>query len=238
VMNVAAEVKLRADRRAGELVKGMEKNPGGKSTALTMREVGVDHNQSSRWQLIAGIPGATFEKFLDDYNRDEKEIKCNVHQGTARDAILFAVGANTAHGLPRKNADKRNAVMVLLSDPEWVVWSDNKIAQQASVGPDLVASVRKQLSENDSSSPAAKTKDEPKMGKDGKKRKPRKPKAAAKAATATVEKPKAKTRQPAPPPHDPQPEGDGRGEAQGTAGARSEGTAGDDPCYARRESWL
>jgi hypothetical protein len=47
------------------------------------------------------------------------EIDTDVREGTQRDAILYAVGANAAHGLKRTNRDKRNAVTILLKDPEW-----------------------------------------------------------------------------------------------------------------------
>ncbi|EWY35857.1 hypothetical protein N825_32650 [Skermanella stibiiresistens SB22] len=40
--------------------------------------------------------------------------------GSRRDAVPHAVGANARHGLPRSNADKRDAVMILLKDPEWL----------------------------------------------------------------------------------------------------------------------
>jgi hypothetical protein len=34
------------------------------------------------------------------------EIAAEVRAGTQRDAVLFGIGANRAHGLPRSNADK------------------------------------------------------------------------------------------------------------------------------------
>jgi hypothetical protein len=37
-------------------------------------------------------------------------IAANVHQGTQRDAIFNAVGANETHGLRRTNTDRRKAV--------------------------------------------------------------------------------------------------------------------------------
>jgi ParB-like chromosome segregation protein Spo0J len=39
------------------------------------------------------------------------EISADVREGDRRDAILFAVGANAAHGLKRTNRDKCHAVM-------------------------------------------------------------------------------------------------------------------------------
>ena len=37
------------------------------------------------------------------------EISAEMRDGTWRDAVLYSVGANAAHGLPRTNEDKRRA---------------------------------------------------------------------------------------------------------------------------------
>lgn len=79
-----------------------------------------------------------------------KNIRAVVHQGTRRDAILFAAGANASHGLRRTNADKRRAVELLLKDQEWSQWSDREIARQCGVSDRFVSSVRGSLSANDS----------------------------------------------------------------------------------------
>ena len=65
-----------------------------------------------------------------------------VRPGTRRDAILDAVGANAAHGYRRTNADKRQAVMTLLDDPEWSAKSDREIARLCHVGADMVGRLR------------------------------------------------------------------------------------------------
>lgn len=70
------------------------------------------------------------------------EVDVDVRQGGRRDAVLFSVGANAAHGLRRTNADKRRAVEVLLRDEEWAAWSDREIARRCGVGAPLVAEVR------------------------------------------------------------------------------------------------
>lgn len=98
------------------------------------------------------------------------EIPCVVRKGTRRDAVLFAVGANTKHGLPRSNADKRRAVEMLLADEEWRSKSDRWIAEACGVGNQLVGHVRSQLCDSHSST------DEPRTGKDGKKRRLPEPK--------------------------------------------------------------
>ena len=71
-----------------------------------------------------------------------KEFPCVVHEGGMRAAILFASGANAAHGLRRTNEDKRRAVERLLSDKEWSIWSDNEIAKRCNVSHELVANLR------------------------------------------------------------------------------------------------
>lgn len=70
------------------------------------------------------------------------EISCDVRAGTRRDAVLFACGANEAHGLRRTNEDKRRAVFMLLDDEEWRSWSDSEIARRARVSHTFVAKLR------------------------------------------------------------------------------------------------
>lgn len=77
------------------------------------------------------------------------DIAVAVHQGTRRDAILFSVGANAAHGLRRTNDDKHRAVMTLLGDKEWSGWSNREIARRAGVGEKFVRSLRPERSEDD-----------------------------------------------------------------------------------------
>lgn len=72
-------------------------------------------------------------------------IPADVRQGTRRDAILYSVGANEAHGLRRTNDDKRRAVLTLLNDVEWAAWSDREIARQCAVGYTLVAKLRPEV---------------------------------------------------------------------------------------------
>ena len=72
------------------------------------------------------------------------------HAGDKRAALLYAVGANATHGLPRTNADKRKAVLTLLQDAEWSLWADRELARRAGVSQTFVGFVRKSLSTVDS----------------------------------------------------------------------------------------
>lgn len=98
------------------------------------------------------------------------KVTADIRTGTVRDAILYAVGANTSHGLRRSNADKRRAVHLLLKDDEWRRWSDRSIAAKCGVGHQLVSALRAQLDES-SSSRNGHAALEATVGRDGKTRK-------------------------------------------------------------------
>ncbi|GEM_PF-1111471 len=86
------------------------------------------------------------------------DIDAEIKQGTKRDAVLYSVGANHAHGLRRSNEDKRNAVLTLLRDDEWMAWSDNKIAKACAVDHKTVAAVRASiLGNSQDAAPALRT---------------------------------------------------------------------------------
>lgn len=127
--------------------------------------IDVFHDGSAYW-LADG-----FHRFYGAREAKRSSLPCRIHQGTQRDAILFATGANAAHGLRRTNADKRLAVEALLNDGEWVKWSDNKLAEQAAVSHLFVANIRRELA-TVASSPAAAAAEEPRVGRDGKSRRP------------------------------------------------------------------
>jgi hypothetical protein len=95
---------------------------------------GADHWLADGYHRLIARRAANFDA-----------IDADIREGTQRDAILYAVGANATHGIPRSNEDKRNAVRTLLKDPEWSQWSDREIARRCGVGPPLVASVRASL---------------------------------------------------------------------------------------------
>ena len=118
----------------------------------------------------------------------KSEIECHVHKGGEREARLFSVGCNAAHGLRRTSADKRHAVTLLLLDPEWTKKSDRWIADTCGVSDPFVGKVRSEVLTVSTG---------PREGRDGKQQsatKPKKKKAkrfdsarAAKAARKVLE---------------------------------------------------
>ena len=67
-----------------------------------------------------------------------------VRPGTSRDALKHALGANAYHGLPRTNADKRNAVEIALDDSEWSRLSTRDIAKLCNVSHNLVSEIQRE----------------------------------------------------------------------------------------------
>jgi hypothetical protein len=69
----ACEIRLRAERRAGQLLKEIEKAKGGRPTetpradrgvSKTLADDGISYDQSSRWQKLADVPEDQFEAAL------------------------------------------------------------------------------------------------------------------------------------------------------------------------------
>lgn len=116
-----------------------------------------------------------FHRYHAANSLQHKHIEAKVEKGTQRDAILYSVSANAAHGLRRTNLDKRRAVGVLLADAEWCAKSDRWIAEKCGVSHPFVMGLRPQAVTVTTSAPATRT------GQDGKTypaRQPPKPTAA------------------------------------------------------------
>jgi ParB-like chromosome segregation protein Spo0J len=107
------------------------------ATAATQVRVKLDHSKideyTEDYQAGADFPALVvyreanserniladgFHRQRAAINAGKTEHKCLVYEGGMKDALIHALGANTTHGLRRTNADKRNAVMIALKDPE------------------------------------------------------------------------------------------------------------------------
>lgn len=90
--------------------------------------------------------GDGWHRLLAAQKNNAVTFPCTVLRGGKIEAVKYALGANTDHGLKRTNADKDKAVrMALKNFPEW---SDRQIASACVVGHQLVAKVRGQVDEN------------------------------------------------------------------------------------------
>lgn len=77
--NAAAEIKLRAERKAGEMLAAMENHGGDRKSksqpaTLKLDDLGINKTQSSRWQQEATVPEEKFTEFLEDCRDNGKEV--------------------------------------------------------------------------------------------------------------------------------------------------------------------
>lgn len=81
MQNDVAEIKLRAERRAGELLAltvehgGDRRSMSHDSTLKTrLSDLGIDRDQSSRWQQIARVPEPVFEQHVSTFKAERQEL--------------------------------------------------------------------------------------------------------------------------------------------------------------------
>lgn len=87
-------------------------------------------------------------RFAASRQRKNYAISADVRPGTCADAVLYHCQANHRHGVPRTNADKRDAVLRLLGNPLWSGQSDVWISEQCQVSDRYVAKLRGKLGQN------------------------------------------------------------------------------------------
>lgn len=118
--NHAAEIKLRAQRKAGEILSRMEKAKGGEryhrsqpatsaEIVPTYEELEITKQDASRWQQIASLPAETFESFIAETKDEEKELT------TA--SVLRVARENNKETKPVKIPDGK--YRVIYADPPW-----------------------------------------------------------------------------------------------------------------------
>ena len=76
MQNQCAEIKIRAERKAGELLPEQITigGSGPKSHDGTLKDLGIEHNQSVRWQSIASIPEDKFEGHIKSVFESKEEL--------------------------------------------------------------------------------------------------------------------------------------------------------------------
>jgi len=80
----AAEIKIRAERRAGEMLVEREKAQGKRTDLVpqgnqvdetpTLSDIGITNKQSSQWQAIASVSEEDFEAEVEAANSGKKEL--------------------------------------------------------------------------------------------------------------------------------------------------------------------
>jgi len=138
--------------------------PRAKIDQAVVQEYQDDLVAGAAFPAVVVIHDGTDYWLADGFHRVEAmrcagfvKVLAEVHQGTQRDAVMYSVGVNAAHGMRRTNEDKRRAVETLLRDPEWAKWSDREIAKKCAVGSTLVLEMRRKLSARGEQIPTSRT---------------------------------------------------------------------------------
>lgn len=121
-----ALVKKEVEQQYAELMLDGVKFP-----AVSLMYDGLDHWVVDGHQRIAAARLAGF-----------KDISADVSNGSLSLAQFRAMAVNSAHGLPRDTATKKNQVEATLSHEMGKEMSDNEVAKHCGVSGSFVASVR------------------------------------------------------------------------------------------------
>jgi site-specific DNA-methyltransferase (adenine-specific) len=93
LQNTAAEIKLRAERKAGlTLGKILKRGGNPKSHDVTLKKLGVSKMQSSRWQAIASVPNASFEEHILEMKQG-KELTSSSVLKLSKELVLAKIRA-------------------------------------------------------------------------------------------------------------------------------------------------
>ncbi|GAI89017.1 unnamed protein product, partial [marine sediment metagenome] len=116
MQNECAEIKLRAERRAGEmLVENPDIHPGGnqaKSHDVILSDLGISRIQSHRWQLERSVPEEVFEKLVAETKAEAEEL-------TSRGVLAIALKLRRQTQIQNIPDLPLGKYQVIYADPPW-----------------------------------------------------------------------------------------------------------------------
>lgn len=149
-----------------------------------------------------------FHRYFAHLKLLRETIRADVRKGTLREAVLYAAGCNYAGQVRRTHADKRKAILTLLSDAEWFGRTDNWVAEQCHVDHENVTRTRRAVVDGELElltlsvcvNANCPDPDAPRTGKDGKKYPTTKSRTPQEDEEESCEPPEPEEPPPLPPP--------------------------------------
>ncbi len=140
IQNAAAEIKIRAERRAGQILSETERSEGGRPSqnlshdatgfAATLPELGINRNQSSRWQTIASLSLDAFEQHIEATKAAEKELTSASMLRVAQEQAKTQSPPSTPPGLTLDEAVELLRDRVFALSEKWPKASISVMAHQ------------------------------------------------------------------------------------------------------------
>lgn len=121
--NAAAEIKLRAERKAGEMLAVMEKNKGSavptrSHDVTTLDDLGIDKMQASRWQREASVDEDAFVEYIFACQAEGREVTQSGLLKLANGAHVGNNSGNSEWYTPQKYVEAVHEVMGFIdTDP-------------------------------------------------------------------------------------------------------------------------
>lgn len=116
VINKATEIKLRAERRAGELLRIMPKQGAGeyqrspgRTAVPSYKDLGINKRDASKWQLLSQIPDRVFEAYI-------KETKILSSSGAVAVAKSYVAKSSSQTVTSFREGGRYS---VIYADPPW-----------------------------------------------------------------------------------------------------------------------
>lgn len=118
--NRCAEIRIRAERKAGEMLRVTPLDKGGRptenrshdGTGFRLSDLDISKNQSSRWQKIANIPEDVIEQYFAEPENEEREV-------TAIGLAQFAARKNKPDTVEEPIPPRDGKYRCIVIDPPW-----------------------------------------------------------------------------------------------------------------------
>jgi hypothetical protein len=130
IQNFAAELKLQAERLGGQFLLQLKLRGGDRTASsplanLRLKDLGIDKNQSARWQLAASVPEPMFRDFVRSVHSSGQEISSagllrlarHLRDGRLDEIVVNHQGPEESR-IPHQVSTKSHLMTIGESEPE------------------------------------------------------------------------------------------------------------------------